>query len=282
MQIIGGHLNFLQPILDKLPKDTGQNTVWIEWADGTAIKYTNEHAEELKGKNVIVRLHAVEAYMGWYLKINWAVVSHLIVVSEHIKRKIITQIPKNVKIHVIPNAIDLDKWTFSCRNHGNNIAIVGHFQADKGSLFLPHIAALLPEHTFHVLGQVRINPQQRDGEYFYHNLKPFVEQVRFYGHQLDVNKWYEDNKINYLLCPSLSESFNVSIGEAMAKGIKPIISNFLGAKEIWMPETVYDTIDKIPEMCSIISKYSSETYKNWVKEHYDTNLVVSQVQRLCQ
>jgi glycosyltransferase involved in cell wall biosynthesis len=278
MKVIGGQLEFLQPILDKLPKDIGEDTVWIEWANDTAIKFTTEHADELKDKNVIVRLHAIEAYMGWYLKINWSVVNHLVVVSEHIKRAIITQIPSNVKIHVIPNAIDLDKWTYKCRNHGKNIAIVGHLQFDKGSCFVPHIMALLPDYTFHVAGQVRIAPTQRDGEYFYHNIEPFKDRIVFHGHQVALDEWYEKCSINYLLCPSMAESFNVSIGEAMAKGIKPIISNFLGAKEIWPQELVYNTLDKIPNILS--SKYDSEYYRDFVKQHYDINLVVSQIKEL--
>jgi glycosyltransferase involved in cell wall biosynthesis len=294
IHVFGGELGFLTPLIHKLSTGYGVTTtycsdfvkptfpdvdvVWFEWADNNVAAFTKKYVDYLKNKKVIVRLHAVEAYTGWFLNINWGVVDNLIVVSEHIRDKVVPHIPTNVKVSVIPNAIDLDKWTYKCRSSGPNIAIVGHFQADKGALLLPHIMSLLSSSQFHVAGQVRINVKDRPGEYFFHAIEPFSHRIRFYGHVADMDKWYDENDINYLLCPSLAESFCLSIGEAMAKGIKPIVNDFLGSRKLWISDTIYSTIDKIPEILS--SKYDSKVYRDWVSQKYDINVVVDKIKEL--
>lgn len=292
MIVIGRQLNFLEPILAKigieitlnptLPAVDDDNTIWFEWAEGNIIEASHKFKDYLKPKNVIVRLHAFEAYVGYHHKINWEVVNHLIVVSEHIKKKIENDIPKNVKIHVIPNAIDLEKWSYRQRTYGKEIAMVGNFQFEKGTLFIPHILAMLPKHKVHVVGQVRVNPYSRDGEYFYHLLDDLRVKNRllFYPHQTNLDKWYEDIGINYILVASLAESFHVSTGEAMAKGIKPLIGNFKGAKQLWPVRCVYDSLKDIPTV--LHNGYESEYYRNWVKERYDINLIVKQITSLIQ
>ena len=292
IHIHGGQLGFLTPIMDILgkthtityspdyvnPTKPEVDVVWFEWADNNVANFTKENVDYLKDKNVIVRLHAVEAYVGWFHNINWEVVNHLIVVAEHIKEKVITHIPDNVKVHVIPNAIDLDKWTYKCRSNGKNIAIVGHFQEEKGALFLPHIMSILSSYHFHVVGQVRIAKHTRTGEYFNHAMKPFMDRITFHPHQADLDKWYEECSINYILCPSLAESFHVSTGEAMAKGIKPVINGFLGSQKIWMPDTIYSTIGRIPEI--LASKYDSELYRKWIINKYDLIKIIKLIEEV--
>jgi len=289
IHIYGGQLGFLEPLVDKLgkthtatyegsyvnPSMPDVDVVWFEWADNNVVKFTKENVDYLKNKNVIVRLHAVEAYTGWFININWEVVDNLIVVSEHIKEKVMPHIPDNVKIHVIPNGIDLDKWTFNQRSNGPNVAVVGHFQADKGALIVPHIMSIMSNCHFHIAGVVRLGPNTRTGEYFDYITTPMKDRITFYGHVKDIDKWYEECSINYLLCPSLAESFNVSIGEAMAKGIKPIINDFWGSRKLWMPDTIYSTVDKIPRI--LAGKYDSVAYRKWVEDRYDLNKVVKQI-----
>ena len=65
------------------------------------------------------------------------------------------------------------------------------------------------------------------------------DRVTLYPHVENMNEWYEG--IDYLLHPGMKEAFCYAVGEAMAKGIKPIVNNFYGAKDIWYNEILYDT-----------------------------------------
>ncbi len=61
----------------------------------------------------------------------------------------------------------------------------------------------------------------------------------------EVDKFLEDK--DYTLSTSIHESFGYNIAEAMARGIKPIIHNFDGAKSLWPSELIYNTIDEAVE-----------------------------------
>jgi len=54
------------------------------------------------------------------------------------------------------------------------------------------------------------------------------DNFQFEPWQDDVNAWLEDK--DYYISPSILETYGMSIVEAMAKGIKPVIHNFYGDK----------------------------------------------------
>lgn len=69
------------------------------------------------------------------------------------------------------------------------------------------------------------------------------KNIIFYGWQKDINKWLEDK--NYLVCTSVLESQGLGIMEAMSKGIRPLIHNFVGAKEVYPEKYVWSSLDDI-------------------------------------
>nr|WP_225897404.1 glycosyltransferase [Clostridium botulinum] len=64
-----------------------------------------------------------------------------------------------------------------------------------------------------------------------------------YVGQKDINKWLEDK--NYLICTSVLESQGLGIMEAMSKVIRPLIHNFVGAKEVYPEKYVWNSLDDI-------------------------------------
>ncbi|WDU83958.1 glycosyltransferase [Caloramator sp. Dgby_cultured_2] len=88
--------------------------------------------------------------------------------------------------------------------------------------------------------------------------------VFFEGWQNDLDKWLEDK--NYILCSSLLESQNLSVMQAMAKGIKPIIHNFVGAKYIYPEYLLFNKIDDVLIMLNL--DYNSNFYREYIKNNY--------------
>ena len=85
--------------------------VWIEWANELAIHITSELPVE--DKQVIIRLHSYEAMSGYCQQIDWKKVHTVIFVAQHIcdilkKQNIV--FPDSVKIRVIPNGVDINKF----------------------------------------------------------------------------------------------------------------------------------------------------------------------------
>jgi len=78
-----------------------------------------------------------------------------------------------------------------------------------------------------------------------------------------VDKFLEGK--NYLLHASHKEAFSYATGEAMAKGIKPVLHRFYGADGLW-PGITWDTIDQAIEMITE-DRYDSASYRQYLIDH---------------
>lgn len=240
---------------------------WFEWCDeliayGTSLDLAFE-------KKIICRLHSYEAFTDMPHQVSWNVVDSLICVAEHIKEFVVEHFSlQNVPVYVIPNGIDPEKWTFKKRNGGTRVAYVGYINYKKGPMLLLHLIHHLvkrkPNLTFHFAGEFQ---DHRDVLYFNQMISEFKlqEHVKFDGWQSNLNEWLEDK--DYILCSSLLESQNLSVMQAMCKGIKPIIHNFVGASYIYPRELVWNDFDEALKLMDE-KHYDSVAYKKFVVKNY--------------
>lgn len=277
--------SFLGDIINKLSDeyeikkvvvtDYKQIDEWIHWSDICWFEWCDEiiiYASKLnftKKKRIICRLHSYEAFTDYPSKVNWENVDKLIFVAEHIKKVVLDKVKiKEEKIAIIPNGIDVSKYSFKERNLGFNVAYVGYINYKKGPMLLLHTFKALYDkdkrYKFYIAGQFQ---DERDVLYFNQMIKEFgIEKNVFYeGWQDNLDEWLEDK--NYILCTSVLESQNMSVMQAMAKGIKPIVHNFVGAKTIYNEKYVWNTIDEAVK--NITSRdYNSREYREFVQKNY--------------
>lgn len=248
--------------------------IWLEWANELAIEITNKLP---KGdKKIVCRLHSYEALNYFPKKIKWENIDILILVSKHIGeilKKFHPDAYKRIKqIRIIPNGVDLNKFTFSKKTHGYNIAVIGDISYKKDPAAWLQVIGFLKnkinvEYKLHIAGEPSdIEGGLRYSNYFdyFLNQSKLEKNVVIYGYVNNINEFLEDK--NYVLSTSIHESFGYNIAEAMAKGIKPIIHNFHGAREIWPEECVYNFIYEVPEILN--SSYESEKYRRHVEDNY--------------
>ena len=242
---------------------------WLEWCNQTAIMGTNY--EGIKGKKVIIRLHSYEIFTDFPKQINWPVVDKLILVAPHIREILkifIPDIEKKVKIEIIFNGIDLNSTHWKKMQPGYNIAWVGFINYKKNPQMALQILKELTEglyntdkrYMLHVAGSFQDSRYKIYLEYMIKEMG-LQDNVKFYGWIDDMRGFWEDK--NYLLHTSIHESFGYGIFEAMARGIKPVIHNFRGAKELYPKKAIFNTIDEAAN--KITSKeYNSGKYRNWI------------------
>ncbi|MBU5299075.1 glycosyltransferase [Clostridium sporogenes] len=263
-------VNYYDQIDEEMKK---ADICWFEWCD-PLVAYGSK-LETAKDKKIICRLHSYEAFTSYIYEINWSNVDKVIFVAEHIKRLVLSKIfiPQH-KVYVIPNGIDLNKQEFKERKKGFNIAYVGHINFKKGPMLLLHAFKKIFDtdnrYKLHIAGTF---DEERYRLYFDQMIKEFrlEKNIIFYGWQKDINKWLEDK--NYLICTSVLESQGLGIMEAMSKGIRPLIHNFVGAKEVYPEKCVWSSLDDIVNMLSD-ENYSSIEYRNFIEKNYsisDTN-----------
>ena len=243
--------------------------VWLEWANEVAIIGTNY--EGIKDKKVIVRLHAYEAFENFPKQINWNAVNRLVLVAPHMKgilKETIPDIEKKVKIIIVYNGIDMDSNRWNKRQNGYNIAWVGFINHKKNPQMALQILKKLTEgiytadqrYTLHVAGSFQ---QLRYKIYLEYMIKEMglQDNVIFYGWVDDMNCFWKDK--NFLLHTSTFESFGYAVFEAMARGIKPVIHNFRGAKELYRKDDIFNTIEGAVNIIKSQDYYSS-TYRQWI------------------
>ena len=82
-----------------------------------------------------------------------------------------------------------------------------------------------------------------------------------------------------MLSTSIHESFGYGIAEAMARGIKPVIHDFLNADEIWDKRFLFNTVDEAVDMI-LDDSYDSEAYRDFIKSRFNLDDKVAEIRKL--
>ena len=259
------------------------DTVWLEWANELTIKLTS-HPTLLEGKRVICRLHSYEALAGFATKINWKNICDLIFVAGHIKDIVLQQVPnlpdmvKN--IHMVPNGIDMNKFSFKDRSRGRNLAYIGYINFKKGPMLLLHAFRELVQkddkYRLFVAGDFQ---DARYQLYFDQMIREMGLEgnIRFDGWVKDINSWLEDKQ--YIVCTSVLEGHPVGIMEAMARGLKPLIHNFVGARGIYPEKYVWNTIPEFVNMATE-DNYDSMEYRKFIETNYNLEIQLERINKI--
>ncbi|WP_284643226.1 glycosyltransferase [Paenibacillus silviterrae] len=253
---------------------------WFEWCDELVI-YASKKEKDFN-KKILCRLHSYEAFTEYIKKVNWPNIDKVIFVAEHIRDYVLEQESSLSKLQtaVIPNGIDISKFSFTDRKKGYNIAYVGYINYKKGPMMLLQAFKAIYDQDSRY--KLYIAGQFQDPRYVLYFRQMIDElglkhNVIFDGWQADVNGWLEDKQ--YILSSSVLEGMPVGIMEAMAKGIQPLIHNFVGARKIYTAEYIWNT----PGDCvSLITKheYNSTKYRKFIENNYSLEKQLDRIKDL--
>jgi Glycosyltransferase len=251
---------------------------WFEWCDSLVIY--GSKLKIAKEKTIICRLHSYEAFTDSIMKVNWSVVNKLIFVAEHIKKLVVNRVEiDNKKIAVIPNGVDVNKYKFKNCGKGFNIAFIGYIDFKKGPMLLIHtfnaVHNIDNRYKLYIAGQFK---EERYNLYFNQMIEELgLNECVFYdGWQKNIDEWLEDKE--YIICTSVLESQNMSVMQAMSKGIKPIVHNFVGAKQIYSEECIWNTIDDAVKMI-ISDEYNSKQYREFIENKYSLKKQIESINK---
>ncbi|WP_242966444.1 methyltransferase domain-containing protein [Clostridium sp. BSD9I1] len=251
---------------------------WFEWCD-ELVAYGSKH-KLAKEKKIICRLHRYEALTSYPQNVEWENVDKLVIVTDHLKNFLLAQLPdidKRVEIITIRNGVNLDKYELKERNSGFNIAYIGYIHQRKNPFLLIQIIEKLVKidkrYKLYVAGQFQDSLIELYWNYQVEKMG-LQNNVIFQGWQNNINKWLEDK--NYIVSTSIHESFGYGIAEAMARGIKPVIHDFVFSEEIWDEKYLFNTIDEAVNMI-LDKKYDSKEYRKFIEEKYSLNKQIEMI-----
>ncbi len=253
---------------------------WFEWCTDMAI----EASKLPKVCRNIVRLHRFEAYGQWPSQVLWENIDTLITIgNSFVEEALLKQVPyirNKTQLITIPNGVNLDKFEFTGKSHGKNIASVGYLNMRKNPMFLLQCMQKLhyidPEYKLFFAGNFQDSMLEQYIKHVVQTLK-LTDVVFFDGWQEDVNVWLKDKQ--YIVSCSIGESQGMGLLEAMACGLKPIIHNFPGADQIFPSEFLFNIAEEFcGQICS--ASYEPQEYRRFVEEHYPLEKQLVQINNL--
>jgi len=272
--------SFLEPITNRLTEGTiyaspkfeeniakDVKLVWCEFANKAVIDASRT---KIKGTKIL-RVHAFEVFTEYAADIDWNGFDHVIFIDDYIKDYAERQFGKINGAVVIPNGVDLERFTLTAKPKNNKIAYAGYMTRKKGIGEVLLLAKSFPEYEFHLAGKY----QENDIADWMNYKKP--DNVFIYPWQYDdaMVDFYKDK--TYILNTSLRESQAMTIMEGMACGLKPLVADWIGAKEIYNG-AVYKNIQEFEELLE--GSYEPEKYRKFIEDNYDFEDIYKKIDKL--
>jgi hypothetical protein len=241
---------------------------WFEWCTDLAVIGSNGP----KTCQTIIRLHRYEAYTELPSRVNWHNVDVLITVGNSFVQQALLNgtgpIDPCTSMVTIPNGVDLEAMKFLDRPVGKNIAFVGNIRMVKNPpLLLQCIHRLRLADGRYRLFVAGVFQDGALEQYVHHTIKELglTEAVVFDGWQQDISRWLADK--HYVVSSSTIESQGMGILQGMACGLKPVIHNFPGAREIYGGEFLFNTPEQFCERI-VSGAYEPARYRQFVEQNY--------------
>lgn len=216
-------------------------------------------------------------------KINWRSIDQAIFVADHIRQvalEIIDPPFSAVPSALVPNCIDLDNYPFYQKAPGFDVAYVGYINHKKGiSLLLQCIAAAVEyddRYRFHLAGDF----QEKRFEVY---VKHLVSEMGLREHVIPQG-WVDDipaflSGMDYVISTSPWEGCPNNVIEAMACGVKPLVHNWRGARDLFGDDLVFNTVDEFLQMLTSPT-YDSESLRNIVAMKYNAAVCLPQLEQV--
>ncbi len=205
--------------------------------------------------------------------VNWSRVDGALFVADHIRELANTMWPdqlSEVTQATVYNCVELDRYPLYQNGPGTNICYVGYLNHKKGlSLLLQCVreaVRLDPAFKLHVAGDFQ---EDRFRVYMHHLLGEMglADNVQFHGWVKDVPAFLAD--MNYVISTSPWEGCPYNLIEAMACGIKPLIHNWKGSRQLFPESLVFNTLDDFWTLLKS-SDYDSDSYRRHVEVNFST------------
>lgn len=246
--------------------------VFFESADTNAHLAAQQRPHK-KGK-VFVRVVDVDAHANGPAGLREGYFDGIIYIAQHIKDMCDKRFQnlKGTPSKVIPMGVDLSKFTYRERTPGKKVAFISTRLTpekgfDRALMIFRELQKRSSQWELHVVGRMLENSIW---EMHINHLLDGLENVHLHGNLPyntgnEINDFLEDK--DYLLLASHKEAFSFAVAEAMAKGIRPVIYNFWGAKDIWREQDLFRNEHEAVKLFED-GQYTPQLYRLYIEQKY--------------
>ena len=269
-------------ILDLDPVIEWANIIYTPWANEALFYLSNKKTNNL----LITNIRSYEIFFKESIEsINWGNVDGIIFVADHVREianekwpDLLSSMPQTT----IWNCVEIDKYLFYDKMAGKNIAYIGYLNTKKGlELLLQCIKAAVnidDKYRLHIAGEFQ-------GERFDYYTRHLLHEmgldhhVVFHGWVDNISEFLKD--MHYVVSASPWEGCPNNIIESMACGIKPLIHNWRGAKDIFPESTVFNTVDDFVGLLKS-GDYNSAAYRKYVEANFNAAVQLPKIDSFMQ
>jgi hypothetical protein len=107
--------------------------------------------------------------------------------------------------------------------------------------------------------------------------KPNVD-IFYYNWISNIQDFYKD--MDFIISSSLYESCHLSVVEAMASGVIPLIYSWYGADNLYPKKYIFNDFDemvKIIKGVELTYAKDSQYVSGYIKEHYDSKIIYPKI-----
>lgn len=243
------------------------DVIWQEWCDNNAAM------SAYYPHKTVVRIHGYELYQNAELikSIPWHKMRGCVLVSEHMKRKMLNLGIKDNRLSVIHNGVDLKRFNISKeKRDGISVGYAGFVNDKKNPWLMIEIVKENPNINFYFKAAFQ---SQYWAEAFTYNLSG-CKNVFFESFDEHVPEFW--NRMSGCLSTSITESFSFNIAEAMACGVRPYILDRDGAAELFGEQFIFKSK---PDFSSL-EKQANHDYHNFIRERYNSEVSIEKMIKL--
>ena len=245
------------------------DVAWLEGCDGPAAP-VSRLAHDVP---VFCRFLRDTLYTDVPRQMDWAAVDHLAFHTPGLQQRFTEQYgaPDATEMSVVPGGIALDEIGFDAeRARGFDVAFAGGIHYARNPMLALQIFRTLVDrdarYQLHVAGPIY---HIELAEYLAYQTQQLGlgANVHFYG-PLDAARGAAFlRQCTFLLDTSVREDYPFAALEAMAIGLKPVVHDFAGARDIFPTEILFNTVD---EAVALLTEeaYVPAVYRRFVEEHY--------------
>ena len=286
------------PIACESTHRSGKAADLVRWSDIAWFDGGGETAVEASrlgdDSRIVVSLRRSDLRGRWAKDVRWENVSILVQIGgpvtplgagSPVEDMLLEQVPdirNRTRLVVVPNGVDLRRYTLRRRERGKHLACIGCLKTEANPAFLIQCMQKLhyidPAYRLSFSGTFE-GPLLE--QYLRHMVRTLGLEsvVTFEPPCGEMNHWLSDK--HFIVAAGISESQVEALLAGMACGLKPVIHNFPGADTLFPPRHLFNIAEQFCELV-LVRDYEPEQYRRFVEQHYRIEEQLSRINGILQ
>ncbi len=251
----------------------------IAWFDGGG-EMAVEASRLGDDSRIVVSLRRSDLRGRWAKDVRWENVSILVQIGgpatplsigSPVEDMLLEQVPdirNRTRLVVVPNGIDLGRYTLRRRERGKHLACIGCLTTEANPALLVQCMQKLhyidPGYRLSFAGNFENSLLE---QYLRHMVRTLnlEDVVTFEPPCGELNHWLSDK--HFIVAAGISENQVEALLAGMACGLKPVIHNFPGADKLFPQRHLFNIAEQFCELV-LARDYEPEQYCKFVERHY--------------